>query len=634
MSSSARSTSTTSTRRLAEAEPHLALVLKRSMVQTPARYSVPEIRYSTVKIPMRDGVHLATDLYLPPKLPAPVVVLRTPFGRGMEGFVNTFLFLARRGYAVVSQDCRGTGESEPDSWDYYVREPEDGYDLIEWISHQSWFDGFLGSCGSSYVGQTQWQMAMHPRMTTIVPEVSGLGIAINTVHLHMFCNSYARCVGKGEDKIDVPYFELESHMLEETLATGYFNDPLHRPFSAPLLERFPDLAAMLPSQAKRWLWKQYCAMTCAQRADFIKQAMGAKNVTILEMEALPAIFGHQISHDRHTLPHTNPAELCRSFHAPVLLRTGWYDWGLNDTLATWDLLMREAPQPMRDQCRMLIAPSAHNMPGYHEGMDRHPELHHSHGVFTNFEVLLHWYDTVRERKINEWPRVIFYLMGANEWRAADAWPLSGAQEVALYLEDGGRLSTRAPQRPSEPDHYTYDPANPTPTVGGSIVSYVYPPGSVDVSSLHERSDVLTFTTAPLKEDVDVVGPLRLVVHVSSTAVDTDFAGRLSDVFPDGRAIQLQNGILRARYRDLEGEPELLEPGRVYQLEIDMWATANRFKAGHRLRLDICSADFPLYDRNSNRGGEPGDPVPARQTIYHDAQHASHLLVSVIAGSLG
>jgi uncharacterized protein len=158
---------------------------------------------------------------------------------------------------------------------------------------------------------------------------------------------------------------------------------------------------------------------------------------------------------------------------------------------------------------------------------------------------------------------------------------------------------------------------------------VYPPGSVDVSDVQQRPDVLTYTTEPLEQDLDITGPLRMVLYASSSAVDTDFHARLTDVFPDGRAIQLQAGGLRTRYRDLDGEPGLMEPGRVYRLEIDMWATANRFKAGHRLRVDISSADFPHFDRNANRGGEAGDPILARQKIFHDPDFPSHLQVHVL-----
>ena len=168
----------------------------------------------------------------------------------------------------------------------------------------------------------------------------------------MFLNTFARSVGKGVEKVDVPVYEFERHMLQETLATGYFNEPLQAPLSDALLDRFPQLRVLSQNAAKSWLWEQYCAMSCAERADFIKQATGAKNITIVEMEALPALFGHRISHDRHTLPHPRLEQLCQAFHAPVLLRTGWYDWGLNDALATWELLMRSAPEPMRSRCRL------------------------------------------------------------------------------------------------------------------------------------------------------------------------------------------------------------------------------------------------------------------------------------------
>ena len=627
-----------SLQRLADLAPELGRILTRvAHSQPPAAgstlFAVSEIRCEIVWVIMRDGVRLATDLYLPPTRPAPVIAIRTPYGRANDKLVGAILSFARRGYVVVSQDCRGTGDSGPDSWDYYIYESEDGFDLIEWVSQQDWFDGFLGACGGSYVGQTQWCMATHPRMSTIVPEVSGLGIAINTAQLYMLQNAYARSVGKGEGKVRVHYSELERLMLEETMAGGYFNEPLHQSFTEVLLSRYPELRTLPPSQAKRWLWQHYCALPCAQRAAFVKQALGTNSVGILEVESLPAIFGHQISHDAHTLPHADASELCRSFHAPPLMITGWYDWGLNDALATWELFRREAQDPVRSRSRLIIAPSAHNMPGYHEGVGNHPELQHNHRTENNVELLLRWYAAVREGTTNAWPTVIYYLMGANEWRVAADWPPPETEQLALslYLGTGGTLTAQVPQQPSPPDRYTYHPENPTPTVGGSIVSYVYPPGSVDVSKVQKRSDVLTYTSALLDCDLDIVGPLRLILYASSSAIDSDFCARLSDVFPDGRAIQLQGGMLRTRYRNLTGEPELLEPGRIYRFEIDLWATANRFKTGHRLRLDISSADFPRFDRNTNRGGELGPPVPAMQTIYRDPQHPSQLLVSVLDG---
>ncbi len=605
-------------------------ILTRGDLPAPS-FGVSDITCMTIAVPMRDGIRLATDLYLPPVPRAPAVVIRTPYGRSRDdsGLVGTLLAFARRGYVAVSQDCRGTGQSEPDTWDYYVYESEDGYDLIEWMGKQAWFDGFVGSFGGSYAGQTQWCMAVHPAMSTTVPNVSGLGFASNTAHLYMYLNAYARCIGKGDDKVAIDHQDLERVMLEETLAGGYFNEPLHTPLATGLLARFPQLGELSSAEAKRALWRHYCKLSSGGRAAFIKAAFGTNQVSILEMEALASIFGQRISHDAHTIPNPSPPDLCRLIQAPPLLRTGWYDWGLNDALETWALLRREGRPEVASRARLLITPYAHNMPGYHEGMEAHPELLRQQIPLNPAGLLLRWYAAVREGGIEAWPTVIYYLMGANEWRHAADWPVPNARPVTLYLDGNGSLTTHVPRQSAGRVSYMYDPSQPTPTVGGSIVSSVYPPGSVDVATVQGRSDLVVFTTAPLQRDLDVVGPLRMVLYASSSALDTDFVARLSDVFPDGRAVQIQNGILRARHRNLDGEPEWLEPGKIYRFEIDMWATANRFLAGHRLRIDISSADFPRFDRNSNRGGVPGEPVPAHQTIYLGAQYRSHLVASVL-----
>lgn len=622
-------------RDLRAAAPELSEVLGRNDFLSTPRFAVSDVTCETVQVVMRDDVRLATDVYRPPLSTAPAVVVRTPYGRGADGLVPTLLSLARRGYIVASQDCRGTGSSEPNHWDYYVREPEDGLDFIDWVTRQPWFDGFIGAFGASYVGQTQWHMAMHPAMSAIVPEVSGLGVAVNTAHLHMFVNAYAHTVGRGDEKIAAPLRKIESLFEEETMSGGFYDDPLVPDLPASVLEAVPGVRGASPSEARKLLWEHYCALPCAERAGLIKSVMGTQSVSIVEVESLTRVFGPEISHDRHTLPHPNPEQLCRLFQAPALLVTGWYDWGLNDALATWELLARAADEPMRSRCRLLISPSAHNMTGYHEGMGDRPELQHTYREpgATHLELLPRWYDAVRNETTSSWPRVIYYVMGSGQWHTADAWPPPDTVEAHLYLGPDSGLTTRPPTEHREADGYVYDPHDPTPTVGGSIVSYVYPPGSVDVSQVQQRSDVLVYTSPVLSRDVDVVGPLTFVLYASSSAVDTDFAVRLSDVFPDGRAIQLQNGVLRARFRDLPDDPTLLEPGEVYRLVVDMWATANRFAAGHRIRVDISSADFPRLDRNSNLGGASGMPISAEQRIHRDADHPSHLVLPVIGPPL-
>jgi putative CocE/NonD family hydrolase len=455
----------------------------------------------------------------------------------------------------------------------------------------------------------------------------------------MLVNAFSRSVGKGADKIPIPLSEMERQMLQETLAGGYYNEPLELPLRDAVLEQYPNLRSLSPTERKHWLWECYRTSAPAQRVELIKLATGESSITF--SSALGAAFSPEAA-GLLRFPSAGIVELARSLHAPALIITGWYDWGNGDTLATWELLTREAPEPARSRSRLLIAPSAHNMPGYREGRESHPELDliyrsgnasGNHRMANMRDLLLRWYAALREDTLDSWPVVTYYLMGANEWYTASAWPPPGAQLSPLYLGSNGTLSADPPPRSSNPDTYTYDPDDPTPTLGGNILSYVYRPGSVDVSEIQRRPDVLTFTTAVLARDLDAVGPLRLILYVSSSAVDTDFSARLSDVFPDGRAIQLQSCTLRARYRNLTGEPELLEPGRIYRLEIDLWATANRFKAGHRLRLDISSADFPKFDRNSNRGGDPGPPIRAVQTVYHDQDHPSQLLVSIMGPAL-
>ncbi len=612
-------------RRLADAAPEFHAVLSGERLPRAA-HPPGSISRETVLVAMRDGVRLATDLYLPPVTPAPAIAVRTPYGRAT--LRELYLALAGAGYAVISQDCRGTGDSEPDHWDFYVYEREDSLDFVSWATSQPWYAGFLGSLGGSYVGGTQWCMAMHPEMTAIAPEVAGLGLAQKPgARFHMYANAYARTVGHGDDKVAVDMVEMERQMLPETLATGYFNEPLTTPFPAVLLERFPELRALSRREAREELWRRYCAGGSEERAGIIRLALGVDDITIIDIDRLDAVFPHHVHIDAHLLPATSAQLLCENVAAPAFMITGWYDWCLDDALQTWEALAAHGREPVRSGSLLLITPTAHNMPGYHEGKDCHPELDRSYR--DDPALLLHWYDAVRAGQVDALPSVTYYLMGAGEWRTASSWPPPEARPRELYLGPAGTLSWDRPPEWSEPDRFSYDPDDPTPTLGGSILSNVYPPGSVDVSELQVRSDVLTFTTSPLTGDLDVVGPLTLVLFASSSAVDTDFVARLSDVHPDDRAIQLQTGIIRARFRDATGEPALLEPGRIYRLAIDMSATAHRFAAGHRLRVDISSADFPKLERNANTGGEPGPPVRATQTVFHGAAYPSHLMVRVL-----
>ena len=441
------------------------------------RYSASDITHETAWVAMRDGVRLATDLYRPPGAPAPTIAMRTPYDR--TKFREGFDRLAQWGYVVIAQDCRGTGDSEPDTWEYYVYEEEDSLAFVDWVTEQDWFDGFLGACGGSYVAQTQFCMGMHEAMSGIAPEVGGLGtVATMRPRHYMYVNSYSRSVGKGADKVALDHPELERLMLDETLAGGYFNDPVHTPLTQALLERYPELRTLDAEDRQRYLWERYTPMSGRERADLINMAVGTSSVTSVAVEALYGVFGHQMHHDATMLPDPQRAA---HLHAPALLITGWYDWGLDDTLETWRLLTTEARENVRRNSRLLIAPSAHASPGYHEGSDRCPDLQRSYRSPEIFPVLHSWYDALRDGSLSSWPAVVYYLMGANEWRASTAWPPEEAQSLVLHLGSGRVLSPAPVGEPAEPDRYTYDPHDPPPTLGGNILSNVYTAGSVDVS---------------------------------------------------------------------------------------------------------------------------------------------------------
>lgn len=589
----------------------------------------------------RDANRLAMDLYLPPGGPHPTIVMRTPYGK--ERPDRLLRSLAQYGFVVVAQDCRGTGASEPGQWDQYMYEKEDSHDTIEWVKAQPWSDGKIGGIGGSYVGETQWFMASHPAMTATLPQVAGIGDGrSHGVRLHMFISAYARTVGKseGKAKASISPVEMEKRMWAETLASGYYNEPL-RSGDRPerVVQRFPELRALAPGARAKRLRQIWAGLGAGERTDLVLFLIGASQVNYSNLSDVPAgLSGPAFKYVEPSLE-----DVYRSIKAPPLMLNGWYDWGLDLGFETWDLLQTYAPAHVRDNAYMVVTPSAHNDVGYREGADRNPALRTRYSrVEENLELIVRWYDywlKGRKDALSGLSRVTYFLMGANEWRGSDRWPPVAARPRRFFLDSAGRANgpegagTLAEAQPGQgpPDSFVYDPSDPPPTTGGSIVSSMIPSGSTDQRSVQQRPDVLVYSTAPLPSALEVTGPVKVVLYASSSAVDTDFTAKLSDVFPDGRALHLQSGIVRARFREADKGATLLDPGRVYRYEIDVWSTANLFRKGHRVRLEIASADFPRYERNANRGGSPGPPVKAVQKVFHDPSHPSHLVLHVIRG---
>jgi putative CocE/NonD family hydrolase len=317
---------------------------------------------------------------------------------------------------------------------------------------------------------------------------------------------------------------------------------------------------------------------------------------------------------------------------PTFNTGGWYDVFLADTVDNFQA-MRRLGRPTK----LLIAPWTHSV-----GNNPIGDLDFGTGAQAGFINLQSDFAGLQLRWFDHWlkgmdtgmlaePPIRLFVMGANLWRDEHAWPLERAVDTPFYLHTGGELSTQLPDA-EPPDRFRYDPLDPAPTHGGALlIAPEFRTGPVDQRSIESRSDVRTYTTAPLERDMEVTGPVSVQLWACSSAPDTDFVARLVDVYPDGRAINLTDGIIRARYRD--GLPEsLLEPGRAYPFTIDLWATSNVFKTGHRVRVQVTSSNFPRWDRNPNTGhpfGQDAELRVAEQTILHDRDHASHILLPLV-----
>ncbi|MDX1663396.1 MAG: CocE/NonD family hydrolase [Candidatus Promineifilaceae bacterium] len=534
----------------------------------PARYKVTVER--GLRVPVEEGVTLAADHYRP--LPFadgsagedfPTILMRTPYGRRVMPPFYARRF-AERGYHVVVQDVRGRGGSDGE-FEPFLYEDADGEATVAWLRDQRWFDGRLGMWGQSYLGYVQWALAINApgAVQALAPAItSSRGIFIGDTD--------------GAPMLDLPMRWL---VILDALHGRWWRmlPPVQNRVVAPAFAHLP--------------LGENDVLTVGEVVPFFRQMLG---------DTPPQRWRE-----------TDYRNRLDAVQAPVHLVGGWYDFMLQDLLGDYAALKKAGRQPY-----LTIGPWTHLF----DGAER-----------ANLQHGLDWFDAhlkgQRERLRKE--PVAVYLMGADEWRNFASWP-PPAEIRRYYLHSGGRLNTQPPMAAeasaAATSRYTYDPADPTPSVGGPLFSREA--GPTDNRALEARSDVLTFTTPPLARDVDVVGPIRVRLFVRSTLEHTDFFGRLCDLHPDGRSINVCEGI----YRLEPAKAEKQEDGTMC-LELDLWATANRFEKGHAIRLQISSGAHPHYARNLGTGASAATAVEmraAKQTIYHDAAHASALLLPVIS----
>jgi len=542
-------------------------------------------------VPMRDGVRLATTVFLPGQTPCPVVLVRTAYNRvGFSGAEFT-----SRGMALVVQDCRGRYASEGD-WYPFIHEANDGLDTLEWLLHQPWCDGRVGMFGASYLAATQFHLA----------GVSGTRLtALNPQFMAGDCWKRA-------------YYCDGAFSLGLTWSWLCFETP--GPISEAALMPHFDVRAILESLPLLTMDERSGGEPLQSYRDYVRHC----------------------AHDEHW-EETNVREGLRGCETPMLLTGGWYDYYAGETFTNYATLVEHAPsEELRAAHRVIMGPWTHGInPATVLGeLDFGPEASRED------DATMRWLECILKggnpAEFQQAPLRLF-VMGANEWRDEHEWPLARTTWTDLHLRADGRLTHESPADES-PDTYTYDPGDPTPTLGGnhSIGPYnpglyeMARPGPFDQRSVEARPDVLSYTSEPLDRDTEVTGPVTVTLHAASSARDTDFVARLCDVYPDGRSVNITEGVIRARFREgVCGSPKLMEPGRAYEFTIDLQATSNVFLAGHRIRLDITSSCFPLWDRNLNTGNDPSTDTEmqvAEQTIHHSREHPSRIRLPVIARS--
>ena len=561
-----------------------------------------------VRVPMRDGVRLAATVFLPAAGGRyPVVLQRTPYNR-KGSWMRDHEFWTRNGYAYMVQDVRGRYDSEGD-WYPYVNEKEDGADTLEWIHRQDWCDGKVGMVGPSYNAGVQfaavqgeggeWLSVIVPIFMTGDRWVRGWysdGVFYLFNSIWWGCNTAGR-VSRRSQLLEMDLLALYRHLPLLTLDTAAGCGEARQYRDIVQHYKYDDY------------WKEMSI-----RSDF------------------------------------------RKFTMPVLQIVGWYDYYSKETFFNYQQFVKHAPnRKVARSHKVLVGPwghhhglSPHAKPGDRDfgktDLDFGPEASLDYLRFYR-----EWMDRVLKGQgpgLHEDAPIRIFVMGENRWRDEWEWPLARTRYTNYFLHSDGNAGTPEGNgrldviRPSQepPDSYLYDPADPTPTRGGNhsvgpnpaIIDLIWT-GPADQRPIEARPDVLSYTSTPLGEDMEITGPVILKLFAASSARDTDFVGRLVDVDPDGRAINIAEGVVRARFRKPEywEEPQLITPGKVYEYRIDLQATSNLFKKGHRIRLDITSSNFPLWDRNLNTGNVAYSDTELRtasQTIYHDQRYASHLIL--------
>jgi putative CocE/NonD family hydrolase len=575
------------------------------------------VKQSDVAARMRDGTTLRADVYRPQTVrPVPVILMRTQYGKtgaqvGPSRYQSPDWF-ASHCYLVVVQDIRGQGDSDG-QFSEFTYDQDDGYDSVEWAAALPGSNGKVGMYGSSYVGATQWlaAVAAPPHLATIVPA--------NTASDYYDGWTYEG----GEFRLAfVLPWAIDS--IATTAAINRHDDATVAELKAAAADTtrwlnfrpFKDLPPLQPASPTVAPWY----------FDWIRHS------------ARDDYWTRWSIRDRY-----------RAVTVPVLDFEGWYDAFLAGGIENFSgMTTHGATLAARNNQRLVIGPWDHLNWG-RESSEPAPMLKDAGAVADSpiNNLMLAWYDHFlkgQDNGVSSTPRVDYFLMGANTWKSAKSWPLPQTRWTPYYLSGNagmpsrtGSLRTTPAGADEPPDTYTYDPTNPAPSLGGHSCCGASTglQGPYDQRSVEARPDVLVYSSDPMTVDTEVTGPTTVDLWAASSAPDTDFTAKLTAVKPDGRVINLNNGILRAAFRDSLSKPQPITPGRPYEYKIAVWPTSYLLRAGDRIRVEISSSDYPQFAPNPNTGdpfGQNTDTTLATQTILHDATHPSAVILPIIGGT--
>jgi putative CocE/NonD family hydrolase len=575
-----------------------------------ARLSQPRyqaLMEHNVQVKMRDGIYLSTDIYLPDapgKFPA--LLSRTPYSNNGAGAVESGKWYAERGYAYLAQDVRGKYDSEG-KYTLFRDEANDGQDTIEWIGTRPWSNGKVGMLGGSYGGYVQIATGVRtsPYLTALTASVTTSDIYNNWIYVD---GTLLLSFVLGWGAVD-----MDGRVMQYGPAYDWPTVYRHLPLATI------DRAASHTSAGFR---------------------------ALLQHPRANDPFWQGISFENEVA----------NISVPMLVVEGWYDIFLRGALQDDVAIRKQSESELaRKNKRLIIGPWSHNTgvrnnnPQFSAtGPERSIDFGPNAAVNLR-NVYLRWNDFWLkgiDNGVGQEPPIAIFVMGENDWRYENEWPLARTRYTKYYIGGGGKANSAAgdgtllpapPAGGAAADSFTYDPAAPVPTAGGNLLDCLGCnsafSGPLNQNQVEMRDDVLVYTTPVLAEGVEVTGPITMKLYAASSAKDTDWTAKLVDVHPDGYAQNIQDGIVRARYRTGKVAPAtLLEPGKVYEYDVDLWATSHTFLPGHRMRVEISSSNFPRFDRNLNTGEDPMTGTrmeKARQTIYHSAQYPSHIVLPII-----